>query len=350
MQAKSEMAELPVEQAAPAPVAHAEDAPLARPGETPVITEDDSAKPEARPTTERAIAVALALPIVADPAEGEAVLEEAPLPASPPRAPILTTRPAVQREEMPAPRQQPAADGKPAIRPTPAEPAMPVVRMASRDAGAEPSMERRDLPAQPAPATPRPVATREFEPLLRPVAAPAPAPAEAAAPQVTAGPVSAQGEAGVASLSFARPAGMDAMQDLSRIVDRLAAAREALAPATAALAINHAEFGEISLRFDQRQDGRLTAEIAGADAETHRVIAQALGAERGQNAGADTQSQASQQQQQGGQALRGSLAEREAGGGQQGDGRQDQARQRSARAAADHNQPGSGQTHDGVFA
>ena len=64
----------------------------------------------------------------------------------------------------------------------------------------------------------------------------------------------------------------DPAQDLTQIVDRLAAAREALAPATAALAINHSEFGELSLRFDQQRDGHLAVHIAASNPEAQRAM------------------------------------------------------------------------------
>lgn len=140
---------------------------------------------------------------------------------------------------------------------------------------------------------------------------------------------------------------MDVLHDLTQIVDRLAAAREALAPASAALAIKHAQFGEISLRFDQQQDGRLTAEIASPDAETHRAIAHAVATERGQGGEANTS--ASSSQQQGGQPLRGQTAERDSAGSQ-GEQRQEQARQRGGKDTAQQARPGGGQPGDGVFA
>ena len=69
----------------------------------------------------------------------------------------------------------------------------------------------------------------------------------------------------------------DPAQDLTQIVDRLAAAREALAPATTALAVNHAEFGELSLRFDQQRDGHLAVHIAASNPEAQRAMAVAAG-------------------------------------------------------------------------
>ncbi|HEY6816324.1 MAG TPA: hypothetical protein VI168_12350 [Croceibacterium sp.] len=63
-------------------------------------------------------------------------------------------------------------------------------------------------------------------------------------------------------------------------LDRLVAAREALAPAEASLAIDHAEFGEVSIRFEQAPDGRLSAELAAADPELQRAVNAAVAADR----------------------------------------------------------------------
>jgi hypothetical protein len=46
------------------------------------------------------------------------------------------------------------------------------------------------------------------------------------------------------------------------------AAREALAPAEAALSIDHADFGEVSIRFAHSSDGRLSAELSAADPDS----------------------------------------------------------------------------------
>jgi len=128
----------------------------------------------------------------------------------------------------------------------------------------------------------------------------------------TASPFQPAAEAPVTTLSSVQPALASspasapaplpqpaAMQELSAIVDRLTAAREALAPATAALALDHAEFGEITLRFEQQQDGQLTVGLSGSTAEAHRAVAAALAAERNPFGG---DRPASDSQQQNGQA------------------------------------------------
>jgi hypothetical protein len=92
------------------------------------------------------------------------------------------------------------------------------------------------------------------------------------------------------------------MHELSALVDRLAAARGALAPATAALALNHAEFGELTLRFEQQDDGQLVVGLSAATPEAHRAVAAALAAERTPSSNGD---KPADQQHQSGQARAG---------------------------------------------
>lgn len=123
-------------------------------------------------------------------------------------------------------------------------------------------------------------------------------------------------------------------RELSRIVDTLSVAREAVTAKTATLALDHAEFGEMSLRFDQRRDGQLAVQLAAADPDSHRAVAAAI-ADRPMFAQADS---GSQQQAQAGSngAARGSLSERE---GQS-------ASNNSPRHERNEQRRGNGQTHD----
>lgn len=141
-----------------------------------------------------------------------------------------------------------------------------------------------------------------------PALAPAPAPAPAA--PVAANPAA---PAANAAPSFAadKPAlETQVVRELSRIVDSLASAREALTAKAATLAIDHAEFGELSLRFDQRRDGQLAVQLAAADPDVHRAIAAAV-ADRPAFAQADQNASGGQQNAQ--TSARGSLADREGG-------------------------------------
>jgi hypothetical protein len=83
------------------------------------------------------------------------------------------------------------------------------------------------------------------------------------------------------------PAQASSAVDIHAALEHLVAAREALLPAEAALAIDHAEFGEISIRFEQSRDGQLSAEIAAADPEMQRAVTAAVATERGHAAASE---------------------------------------------------------------
>jgi len=139
------------------------------------------------------------------------------------------------------------------------------------------------------------------QPAMADAARPADAASLVAAPATPAPALTASGE-----VRPSMPA--DALQDLTRIVDRLTAAREVFAPATEALSIDHAEFGELSLRFDQRRDGLLSVQLSASNPEAHRAVAQAVSAQAFHSP-ADGQPQGQSQTQS--QAARGGLADRD---------------------------------------
>ena len=159
------------------------------------------------------------------------------------------------------------------------------------------------------PSTPSPAAAAPGAPAAMP-------PAGAAAPAIV-------------------PAPFDPLGDLAAIVDRLAAAREALAPAAASLALAHAEFGALTLRFEQQQDGRLLVGLSAQDADAQRALAAALGnpPSGGERMGGDPQQQ--------GHSTRGggtaTPSERGAGGG--GQQAQDGHARRDARDTGRHAPP-----------
>ncbi len=109
------------------------------------------------------------------------------------------------------------------------------------------------------------------------------------------------------------------LRELNRIVETLASAREAIGTGSATLALNHAEFGALSLRFDQRADGMLSVQLAAADADAQQAVASAV-AERpiaapGEAGAASNNAQSqgqSNSQQSGNSGLgRGALADRD---------------------------------------
>lgn len=127
---------------------------------------------------------------------------------------------------------------------------------------------------------------------LRPVVE-RPVKPEAAAPDA-AGGLALPG--GTPDLAAATPApattpGLRAPgHDFGAVVDRLMAARDAVAsggPAQpVALAIRHAEFGEVSVRFEQRGDG-LSVALASPDPEFARAVQAAAPSGSGGDAGAN---------------------------------------------------------------
>src|SRR5690606_11337162 len=73
----------------------------------------------------------------------------------------------------------------------------------------------------------------------------------------TVDPAPAQATPATAATPIATaPSAMPSAADINAALVRLVAAREALMPAEAALAVEHSEFGEISIRFEQGSDGR----------------------------------------------------------------------------------------------
>ena len=109
---------------------------------------------------------------------------------------------------------------------------------------------------------------------------------DAPLPQITqSAPVSAASADPISAVPGAQaasaPAQVFAPADITAALDRLVAAREALMPAEAAVAIDHSEFGKISIRFEQSPDGQLSAELRAADPEVQRAVTAAVATDRG---------------------------------------------------------------------
>lgn len=138
----------------------------------------------------------------------------------------------------------------------------------------------------------------------------------ASAPIVSA-PADAAAPAPVVPLATA-PAAAPSPFDINAVLDRLVAAREALMPAEAALAVQHSEFGEISIRIEQGSDGRLSAELSAADPELQRAVNAALASERGSTAGGEGDSRPAGQNHARGASTGGDAAsgERASSGGE----------------------------------
>jgi len=141
---------------------------------------------------------------------------------------------------------------------------------------------------------------------------------------------------------------VEALQDLTRIVDRLAAAREAFMPATAAMAVTHADFGELSLRFDQHREGQLAVQLSATDPEAHRAIAAAVG-DRPFAGTAENQAGAGQPNAQSQGQARGAPAGRDGDAGNGNTARHHQPQQRGS-ASRNSERQDTGQRRAGIFA
>ena len=133
------------------------------------------------------------------------------------------------------------------------------------------------------------------------VAAPAdairPEPAIAASVGQPTAPM--QTEAVTRAADLARPDAFAAIDSIARMVDRLSAARDFGVVPTAALAVMHKEFGELSIAIDRISD-TLQVEVAAKDGEAQRALAAALANDRAAAMAGDRIVQRSAEAQQNG--------------------------------------------------
>lgn len=142
---------------------------------------------------------------------------------------------------------------------------------------------------------------------------------------------------------------MAILHDLTSVVDRLVAAREALAPATAAITLQHGELGDLSLRFDQHRDGHLAVQLSASDPDAHRTILAAV-ADAGFRGTGDGQPGSSPQSTSSHAHGRGHSSERESSSAHNGSAaRHDQPQQRQP-ATQSQEWPGDDRRRAGVFA
>lgn len=212
-----------------------------------------------------------------------------------------------------------------------------------------PKSEAAPAPASTATATPEIAANAPSKPQrAEPIRAEAPLqPVLHATPSIAAAVDAAPAPSAPAMPVATAPAAMPSPVDINAALDRLVAAREALMPAEAALAVDHAEFGEISIRFEQGSDGRLSAELRAADPELQRAVTAAAGADRGLAMGADSEGgRPTHLAHQRGSATGGETASGERS--QPGQERDTNQRRGSGRSATDHE--GKNDPRPGVFA
>jgi len=343
---------------------------------TPAATvegEPETGLEEAPPTeSEAAIVAAVALPI----AQGQ--LPPAAAPAIQAADPALPARRTGYRAEATLPETQPAPTDAPATKAKGAAPlavalhvARPAERAAAQEAApvakaADAALRSPTLHAAPdrggesgTSGDERPAARGEARFQAR-AAADLPRfqlsadvmPAASLAGLATAGDAMSDG---VPALAAVRPAlEAPALRELTRIVETLASAREALGTGTATLALDHAEFGALSLRFDQRGDGLLSVQLSAADADVQQAVANAVAdrpiAAPGEAGGSASHPQTGSQSQGGGSpAARGASVERESHSSD-GEPQRDQRGDRP-RGETRGEEPGQrGQRRSGIYA
>ncbi|WP_347304360.1 hypothetical protein V5740_07085 [Croceibacterium sp. TMG7-5b_MA50] len=189
-------------------------------------------------------------------------------------------------EELPTPVSVPVPAAVPALAPTPVLTAAPVsagtvpFAGAARDRTAETASPQTAVTAPGAPAAVTLVAAD------LPVAASGerstmPGLPSAAMPRAAQSPaLDLQSVAGAVDQAVTIPAAPQAqplaMQDLTQIVERLAAAREAVAPVSTQLAVDHADFGPLSLSIEQGRGGELAIQVAAADTDSQAALVAAM--------------------------------------------------------------------------
>ena len=179
----------------------------------------------------------------------------------------------------------PASAVKGDAKPAPAAQAAAIAPVAVSKSEAEPDTAR---PVEAVQATAR-VAT----------AAEAIRPEPAIAASVGQPVVPTQAEAVTRAADLARPDAFAAIDSIARMVDRLSAARDFGVVPTAALAVMHKEFGELSIAIDRISD-TLQVEVAAKDGEAQRALAAALANDRAAAMAGDRSVQRSAEAQQNG--------------------------------------------------
>lgn len=328
-----------------------------------ILPADAEALPEATENAAAAeaalAALALTPPQVVQPVIGEPAAKAAQAPAPAPALPLpLPQLPA----GLPLPAQAEGEAAKPATpavaiqvaalpasgegaAATPRDPALaaekPAADFAAKLQPAGASAERgRDPAAGDRPAA-EPAAKAPGRIAAEPASVQAPVPAQ---PAVVAAATSAAAASDAAPSFTADKPVMETgiARELSRIVDSLASAREAMTGKGATLALDHAEFGELSLRFDQRRDGQLGVQIAAADPDAHRAVAAAVAADRSAFTQGDGSAPGGQPNAHSGgnaSARGGSLADRDGGAAE---GNTPHRERQEGRRPADTDNPGQG--------
>lgn len=279
------------------PVALPSEAPAAQ--AQPVDQDPAAAPPAALPSAIATLPTALLKARPAGPA-AQAGPADAPQPtmsedaAEPADPAIAVTEPlatlpvialhAVTPVSQPASPGEPASPAETALSREPGRPTQAPIAASPQPAMSQPAVTQPAVSAAgqqtPPPSTPQLTALPEAAPAEREAAVqqvrmiePAAAQPVAASETVLAAPPVIR-DAAPAAIT-ATTAAAERPHDFTALVDRLVAAREAMQPQSVTMAVRHAEFGAVQLRFQQDASG-LSVAMASADPDFARAVSAAV--------------------------------------------------------------------------
>ncbi|WP_374420740.1 hypothetical protein [Novosphingobium arvoryzae] len=279
------------------PVALPSEAPAAQ--AQPVDQDPAAAPPAALPSAVATLPTALLKARPAGPA-AQAAPADAPQPtmsedvAEPADPAIAVAEPlatlpvialhAVTPVSQPASPGEPASPAETALSREPGRPTQAPIAASPQPAMSQPAVTQPAVSAAgqqtPPPSTPQLTALPEAAPAEREAAVqqvrmiePAAAQPVAASETVLAAPPVIRDAAPAAFT--ATTAAAERPHDFTALVDRLVAAREAMQPQSVTMAVRHAEFGAVQLRFQQDASG-LSVAMASADPDFARAVSAAV--------------------------------------------------------------------------
>ena len=274
------------------PVALPSEAPAAQ--AQPVDQDPAAAPPAALPSAIATLPTALLKARPAGPAAqaGPAdapqptMSEDAAEPADPAIAVAepLATLPVIALVSQPASPGEPASPAETALSREPGRPTQAPIAASPQPAMSQPAVTQPAVSAAgqqtPPPSTPQLTALPEAAPAEREAAVqqvrmiePAAAQPVAASETVLAAPPVIRDAAPAAITATTTAA--ERPHDFTALVDRLVAAREAMQPQSVTMAVRHAEFGAVQLRFQQDASG-LSVAMASADPDFARAVSAAV--------------------------------------------------------------------------
>lgn len=274
------------------PVALPSEAPAAQ--AQPVDQDPAAAPPAALPSAIATLPTALLKARPAGPAAQagpadapqQTMSEDAAEPADPAIAVTepLATLPVIALVSQPASPGEPASPAETALSREPGRPTQAPIAASPQPAMSQPAVTQPAVSAAgqqtPPPSTPQLTALPEAAPAEREAAVQQVRMIEPAAAQPVA--VSETVLAAPPVIRDAAPAAITATttaaerpHDFTALVDRLVAAREAMQPQSVTMAVRHAEFGAVQLRFQQDASG-LSVAMASADPDFARAVSAAV--------------------------------------------------------------------------